>query len=314
MWGEMGFVVTGGAGFIGSHLTNRLASLGANVRVIDDGSTGLLGHLNESVEVAEIDISSFSEEDWAGYLRPSDTVFHLAARKFNTPGVTDEDLLATNLGSTISLARAGRNVGISKIVFSSSLYVYGHLYQGLTNEASLPLPQTLYGMSKLAGEHSLTAILESSDIVWSSARLFFTYGPKQFPGSGYKSVIVKNFERIRDGLEPLICGSGEQSLDYIYVDDVIEALILLGREAAPGSIYNVSSGTASTIQHLTGLMLEVSGRSDLSPLFIEPDWTDGTLRGGENSKLQDELGWSPKISLRDGLERTWRDMTSMTGG
>lgn len=310
----MGFLVTGGTGFIGSHLVNRLASYGADVRVIDDGSTGTRSNLNKSVEVVQSDIRSFSEEDWEILLRPSDTVFHLAARKLNTPGVTDEDLLATNLGSTIALARAGRSVGISNIVFSSSLYVYGHGHKRLTNEVSLPTPQTLYGMSKLAGEHSLTSILGSSNIAWSSARLFFTYGPKQYPGSGYKSVIVKNFERIRDGLEPLICGSGEQSLDYIYVDDVIEALILLGQKAKPGSVFNVSSGNPITIRNLTGLMLEASGRSQLSPRFIEPDWTDGTIRGGENSKLQEELGWFPRVSLRDGLERTWCDMLATTGG
>ena len=309
----MTFLVTGGAGFIGSFLVGHLVQAGETVRVVDDGSTGSLHRIDPAVEIRETDIARFSEDDWAQLLRPGDTVFHLAARKLNTPGVSDQDLIDTNLRSTVALARAAKKTGVRKMVFSSSLYTYGHRYVTPTDESFVPLPQTLYGMSKLAGEHSLASILESSDVEWASARLYFVYGPKQYPGSGYKSVIVKNFERIRDSLDPLICGSGNQALDYVYVEDVVDALLKISVSAPSGSVYNVSSGNTVTINDLTALMLQVSGKTDLTTQFIEADWTDGTVRGGSHAKLSNELGWAPHTSLRTGLEHTWADISDERG-
>lgn len=309
----MTFLVTGGAGFIGSFLVDHLFRSGEDVRVVDDGSTGNLGRLNPAIQIFETDISRLRERDWAEILRPSDTVFHLAARKLNTPGVSDDNLLATNVMSTIALARAARSVGVRKMIFASSLYAYGHRYAGPTGEDFLALPQTLYGMSKLAGEHTLLSVLESSDVEWVSARLYFVYGPKQFPGTGYKSVIVKNFERLRDGLQPMICGSGNQELDYIYVEDVVRALIRLEEAGACGEVYNVSSGNGISIRDLTGLMISAAERPDLQPMWVDADWTEGTARVGNNSKLFRELGWAPQVSLKLGLEQTWFDICSMKG-
>lgn len=306
----MAAVVTGGAGFIGSHLVEKLRNSGSEVRVVDDGTTGDVLRLNAGVSVWKKDISQFRERDWESVLNPGDTVFHLAARKLNTPNVSDQELLATNLGATIALARVAKAVAVRKIVFTSSLYAYGHHDIGPTLETQTPLPRTLYGTSKLAGEHALTSVLDSSDVDWTSARLYFAYGPKQYPGAGYKSVIVKNFERIRKGLRPIVCGSGTQELDYVFVDDVVSALQSLAESGRRAEVYNVSSGGGISIQELTNLMLREAGRPDLRPLFVESDWTEGTSRVGNNSKLSSELGWVPQVPLDAGLARTWSDICS----
>lgn len=304
----MGILVTGGAGFIGSFLANSLSSRGDEVRVIDDGSTGQIERLRPSIKVFKEDISSLAETDWLEFMEPGDTIFHLAARKLNTPGVSDSQLLSTNLESTIALARAAKTIAARKIVFASSLYAYGHAYRGPTREVFMPLPQTLYGMTKLAGEHALTSVLHSSKVDWVSARLYFVFGPKQFPGSGYKSVIVKNFERIREGLQPIIHGSGSQELDYVFVDDVVSALVRMSETETRGEVYNVSSGRGVSIRHLTDLMLQVANRPTLEPIFAEQDWTEGTSRVGSNLKLAHEIGWEPLVTLKSGLEKTWLDI------
>lgn len=306
----MSVLITGGAGFIGRHLGNALLSRGEVVRVLDDGSTGDLGSLDPRIELISRDISNFSQEDWKKVLKPDDVVFHLAARKLNTPGVSDSDLITTNLTSTVSLAKAAASMGIRKIVFSSSLYVYGHRSRLETNEEMPPFPQTLYGLSKLAGEDALRLLLECSSVDWNIARLYFVYGPGQFPGSGYKSVIVRNFERIFQGLPPIVRGSGMQVLDYIFVSDVVDALILLCEKGKRGEVYNVSSGKPTSIIDLTRLMLETAQEPNLEEEYGEKDWTEGTHRSGSAQKLSIDLGWSPKISLEDGLFETWMEIKS----
>ena len=308
----MTFVVTGGAGFVGSFLVDKLLLSGEPVRVIDDGSTGSTQRRDPRVETHKVDISTLGEADWAELLLPGDTVFHLAARKLNTPGVSDSDLIGTNIAATVALARGAKRKKAKRLVFASSLYVYGHQYLTATDEDFLPLPQTLYGMTKLAGEHSLSSLLDPGDTEWVAARFYFVYGPKQYPGAGYKSVIVKNFERIRDGKAPLICGSGEQELDYVFVDDAVSALLAMSERAPSGAVYNVSSGETVSIRDLTFLMLEVAGHPTQMPIFIEPDWTDGTIRGASHAKLSQDLGWSPQTSLKEGLERTWLDILTQT--
>lgn len=306
-------LVTGGAGFIGSALVKKLVTQGRKVLVVDNLSSGDAKKLPPGVAFHNTDITSLAVEDWAALIGETDSVFHLAAKKLNSPGVTDRELVATNISASMALCRAAAMKKARRIVFTSSLYVYGHSSSVSTSESLTPSPQTLYGVSKLAGEGIMDALLSGSSVSWAVARLYFCYGPGQFPGSGYKSVIVKNFERIRDSLQPQICGSGTQSLDYVYVDDVVQALLALEASTLTGEVFNVSSGDVVSVNELTSLMAEVARVPGIQTERIEADWTEGTRRGGSYEKIKESLGWAPKTSLTDGLRATWHSVLDSKG-
>jgi UDP-glucose 4-epimerase len=138
----------------------------------------------------------------------------------------------------------------------------------------------------------------------TSLRYFFVYGPKQFAGMGYKSVIVKNFERIKEGKQPIVFGDGNQVLDYVFVEDVVEATLLAATSQISGEVFNVGSGVGTSINALTKLMLKVS-ESSQAPQYEPADWTAGTSRVGKIEKIGKMLNWNSKTSLEEGLRRTW---------
>lgn len=142
---------------------------------------------------------------------------------------------------------------------------------------------------------------------FSVFRLFFVYGPRQFAGMGYKSVILKNFERIRAGQPPLIFGDGLQALDYVYMEDVIRALVQGLHSSTDGLILNIGTGKPTTIQHLIETMLSVA-KSPLRPQEAPPDWTAGSCRVGDVSLAQQTLGWQPKTELYTGLSHVYHWM------
>ena len=159
-------------------------------------------------------------------------------------------------------------------------------------------------MSKLAGEHLCRHVKRRYGIPFSALRFYFVYGPRQFAGTGYRSVIVKNFERILGGEPPVIFGDGEQALDYTYVDDVVESVIMALFSDDDGQIYNVASGDAVSINRLTAAMLEAAD-SKLEPVFGPADWTAGSWRAGDASKIAANLGWRPTTPLVEGLRKTY---------
>jgi nucleoside-diphosphate-sugar epimerase len=157
------------------------------------------------------------------------------------------------------------------------------------------------------GEHILRTVAASADLEWAVGRLFFIYGPQQHVEGGYKSVIVTNFERLLRGLAPTIRGDGQQALDYVYVDDAVDALWRLATASESGAIVNVASGRAWTIVELTRAMQLVSGTSTAAE-FLPPDWTAGTTRSGDPSYAAELLGWRASTPMDRGLARTWADL------
>ena len=299
--------ITGGAGFIGRHLTRRLLDDGHEVSIVDSGFTGRLDDVDPRAHLHRHDIAELSDVDWGGLLAGHEVVFHLAARKYNTPGVTADQIVDTNVRATWALAHAAADAGVRRVVFTSSLYAYGSLGPDAMRETDVPAPRTLYGASKVMGEHILRTVAVSTSLEWAVARLFFIYGPGQYADGGYKSVIVTNFERLRQQLPPTITGDGLQALDYVYVEDAVEALWRLSAEPASGSVVNVASGRARTIQELTAAMQRVAG-SDVEPASLPPDWTAGTVRCGDPEAAHRLLGWTAGTTLEEGLDRTWNDL------
>lgn len=303
-------MVTGGCGFIGSHLARRLVAEGVRkIIVIDSLRYGHRTNLGDDLALDSIEVVSFTlGTDPAAilerHIQGVDFLFHLAAEKHNQSKDDPEAVLRANISGSRTLFELAAKAGVKKTVFSSSLYAYGRMKGPPSRETDLPLPTTIYGISKLCGERLLAHYAESSEMKGDVLRYFFVYGPRQFPGTGYKSVIVKNFERIAAGQPPVIFGDGTQALDYVYVDDVVEATVRCMEATTSGEVHNVGSGTPTSINDLTDTMLAVSG-SELAPAHGPADWTAGTSRVANVDKIRTCLLWAPQVSLHDGLRRTW---------
>jgi len=303
--------VTGGCGFIGSHLVDALVAAGvAEVVVLDSLKYAAPPATQARVTVHRHNLGRDAVTDLERHLGGVDFLFHLAAEKHNQSLSSPEDVVLSNILGTQGLYAAAARAGVQKVVFSSSLYAHGRLHGEPMRETDLPAPRTLYGISKLTGEHLCAYLTATSGIPAVALRYYFAYGPRQYPGLGYKSVIVANFERLRRGEAPIIHGDGLQALDYLYVGDVVAATILAMEVAPTGELYNVGSGVPTSIVELTRRMSEVAG-SSLPPIYDDADWTAGSNRVGDNAKLVG-LGWKPRVSLSEGLGHTWEWLRSRT--
>jgi len=304
--------VTGAAGFIGSHLVTRLVDLGWQVIGVDDERSGDWSRVSVPCTRIQQDLATMAAEDLVSVLAGADVCFHLAAEKYNSSRSTPQRILDVNISATHRLLDAAVRVGVSKVVFTSSLYAYGSLGPSPMSERDLPMPTTVYGMSKVAGEHLLRVAASDSGLGWSVARLFFVYGPRQHAEGGYKSVIVANLERLRRNDRPVVCGDGKQALDYVYVNDAVDALLMLADRAHDGLVCNVGSGRAISVADLTDTMLAVSERN-LEPVMCPPDWTAGSVRVAETSLARGTLGWTATTSIEDGVRRVWESLETADG-
>lgn len=299
-------VVTGGAGFIGRHLVERLLCAGVErVRVLDRAEMiakwprRLCGG---ALELAAVDLAEARglERQLAGF----DYLFHLAAEKHARASSDPQRAFAVNVLAMERLLSAAAKAGVRKVVFSSSLAAHGRVAGPALREDEVPQPESVYGISKLAGEHLLRRAAREHGLPGTSLRLFFIYGPWQDVTSPAPTFIPKTFTRILRGEPPIVCGSGAQVLDYLYVDDAVDALLRAVDPAVDGALLNIGSGTARTIAELAGAMLSVAG-SRLPVERIAADGTDGTRRVADNALARARLGWAPRTSLEQGLARTF---------
>lgn len=304
--------VTGGCGFIGSHLVERLRRSGARVVAIDSLAYGRPENLDLSdpdIKIEQLELRNGCSERLAQLLTNVNYVFHLAAEKHNQSINSPERLLDANVIGTYELLKAAVETGVKKVVFASSLYAYGRMSGPPMSEEEVPVPHTVYGISKLGGEHLCRHFSMQRALPAVSLRLFFVYGPRQYTGLGYKSVIIKNFDRMLNGQKPLVYGDGNQKLDYVYVDDVVSALLLAMTGTEECEVFNVGSGAGVSVNELTALMMEVSGL-DTTYEYGPADFTNGSSRVANTSKFKDHFGLQPRVPLVDGLRRTFDWMTS----
>jgi UDP-glucose 4-epimerase len=309
----MRYLITGGAGFIGRNLIEyiTLRDSEAYFTVIDSLKSGINIFADNAVTFFELDIADIKLDEWPKFLDGVDYVFHLAAEKYNSPGANFDSILTTNVYASNLLFEACAKSKVKKVFFASSLYAYGNMGPDAMEESNACTPFTYYGMSKLAGENLLQIMEAKFKLPWVAARLFFIYGPGQYVNGGYKSVIVKNFENLKRGEPVSIYGSGTQSLDYVYVEDCCEAIFNLTVQSnSSSSIYNISGGTAISINSLVGKIKKVSHTNYAPEIRMPSDWTEGSIRLGKNEKIKSAIGWEPFTSLELGLEKTWNWVSS----
>lgn len=299
-------LVTGGAGFIGSHIVSRLLREGHEVRIVDNLSTGCRSNLDsviDDVELIEGDVRNAGTV--ARAVRGCDAVFHLAAlgsvpRSVADPVATHE----ANANGTLNVLVAARNAGAARIVFSSSSSIYGAAPELPKHEALRPLPMSPYAVSKLAAESYCRSFFEVYGVEAVALRYFNVFGPRQDPQSQYAAVIPKFIWSFRNGEPPVIFGDGEQTRDFTYVDNVVEAnLAALATPDVGGRVYNIACGQRTSLNRLAALIREEIG-ADVEPIHGPARLGDVPHSVADVSLAQFELGYRPAIALEDGLRRT----------
>ncbi len=298
-------IVTGGAGFIGSHLAEELVSEGYHVIILDDLSTGKPENIatllkNENVELIRGDINDYPRLQ--KLFNGATFVFHQAAYK-SIPGSIADPLKVneTNIGGTLKVLMAARDCGVRKVVLASSSSVYGNTATMPQNEDIPPSPLSPYAVTKLTSECYGAIFRQIYGLSTVCLRYFNVYGPRQDIHSQYAAVIPTFIEKVSQNLPPVIFGDGEQSRDFVFVRDVVRANALAARNNAEG-IYNVGSGHSVTINQLVATILRLMGK-DLAPVH------EDTKPGEVNQSLADikragNFGYKPEWSLEDGLTET----------
>jgi UDP-glucose 4-epimerase len=311
-------MVTGGCGFIGSHLVRRLLADGVRRVVIVDslgyGDPANLGAIDrEPIELVRFTLGTDPPARLAPHLRGIDCLFHLAAEKHNQSKGNPAALLHANVDGTCALFEFAARSGVRRTVFASSVYAYGRMVGPDLDESEPLLPTTIYGISKLCGERLLAHFARETAMEGSVLRYFFVYGPRQYAGTGYRSVILRNFGRMLAGEAPVVVGDGRQTLDYVFVDDVVEATIRCMECPTASQTLNVGSGVATSINELTAAMLAVTG-SARDPAYAEADETAGTRRVASIARIRSALDWRPCVPLEEGLRRTLAWMQGAASG
>jgi UDP-glucose 4-epimerase len=299
----MNFLITGVAGFLGSNLANYLVREGHQVRGLDDLSTGTPQALAPDVLFTRGDVSD-RPKLWT-LLQEVDCVYHLAARVSVPESVLyPREYNAVNVGGTVSLMEAIRDVGVRRVVFSSSGAVYGDQGEQPLAEDASPNPRSPYAVSKLAGEYYIRTIGDLWGIETVCLRIFNAYGPGQSLPPSHPPVIPNFLRNALRGGTLVLNGDGNQTRDYVFVDDVVSALI--ASATAPGiqrQIINIGSGTETSVRDLARLVMHVTG-ADVEIIYNPRSDAGVSRMRADLTRARELLGYSSRLSLADGLRRT----------
>ena len=299
------FLVTGGSGFIGSHLCHKLLEEGHKVRVLDNLSSGKrknLAGIDSEIEWFEGELCDKEVLDRC--LQGVEYVLHHAAvasvqTSVERPLFEQE----VNVVGTLDLLEAARRAGVRRLVFAASAAAYGNNLQVPKREDMLPSPESPYAISKLTGEHYCRVYSSIYGLETVCLRYFNVFGPRQDPASPYSGVISIFAERMLAGRAPTIFGDGKQTRDFVYVQDVAAANMLACRvTSAQGQIYNIGSGRSVDIRELIEA-LNGALETQLEPEFAEARSGDVRASLADISRARTELGYEPSTDLYEGLRR-----------
>jgi UDP-glucose 4-epimerase len=299
-------LVTGGCGFIGSHIVKALVQRGDSVRVLDNLSTGKVKNLDgvkEEVEFIQGDICDATAVAQA--VRQVDVVFHQAALASVPLSVNDP--MATHqacVTGTVNVLDQARRANVRRVVYAASSSAYGNSPWAAKRESDPPSPLSPYAAAKLAGEGYCQAFYQSFGLETVCLRYFNVFGPGQDPKGAYAAVIPAFIMKMRSGQRPLIFGDGEQSRDFTYIANVVAGnLAAASATAAAGKVYNIASGKSYSLLELIAALNQVLGLA-LDPIFEPARVGDVKDSLADISKAQLELGYSPTVGFFDGLEKT----------
>ena len=302
------YLVTGGAGFIGSHITEAIVSRGETVRVLDDFSTGKRANLAHvpAVEIVEGDVRD--AESVARAAAGTDYIIHQAAqvsvsRSMVDPAATND----INVNGTLNVLAAAQKHGVRRVVMASSCSVYGDNDELPLQESAVTLPLSPYAASKLIGEVYCQTFYRAYGVPTVCLRYFNVYGPRQDPNGDYAAVIPKFAQRMKRGQSPIIYGDGSQTRDFVYVGDVVRAnLLACERDEAVGQVLNVASGRAVSLLNLVAAFNEL-GPTQFDPQFEAARPGDIKHSRGNGAKLAALLDFQPATSLATGLQHVWNN-------
>jgi UDP-glucose 4-epimerase len=296
----MRFLVTGGAGFLGSALANRLAADGHEVRVLDDLSNGRQGYLRPDIHFTEGDVDNVPLL-WS-LLHDIDCVYHLAACVSVAQSVLHpRDYNRVNVGGTVSLMEAMRDTGVGRVVFTSSGAIYGRQAAQPVHEDDAPHPDSPYAVSKWSAEQYIHTIGELWQLETVALRIFNAYGPRQSLPMSHAPVVPRFLQQALTGGSIVLFGDGEQSRDFVYVSDVVAALVSAATaKDVNRQVINIGSGVETTIAELVKQIEQVTGRT--ANQLINRHQMGGVPRlVADITRAKRLLGFRPFVSLGEGL-------------
>ena len=299
-------LVTGGAGFVGANLVRRLTTETKHLTILDDFFTGKMDNLRGLDGQYELVRGSVNDRALVTQLiAQHDVVFHLAARNIIASTANPYEDFQTNIGGTLNVLLAARESKPRRVVYTSSVSVYGNPRYLPINEDDPISLLTPYAVSKFSGEGYCRAFYESYDVPVVVVRYSNVYGPGQDPTNPYCGVVSKFMARAREGLAPTIHGDGQQTRDYTYIEDAIEATVTAALSAkAEGEVFNIGSGIETDVNTLARAVLELYGLK-VQPLHIDRRDIDNIRRRVVNiEKVRRVLRWTPSVTLAAGLRLT----------
>jgi UDP-glucose 4-epimerase len=296
-------LVTGGAGFVGGAVANRLAASGAEVTVLDDLSSGRPETVPERTTLVQGSVRDAATVRDLVARHP--LVFHLAARGIIASTRDPREDFETNVAGTLNLLLAARECGVERIVYASSSSIYGNPRTIPINEDDRLVPLSPYAVSKLSGEHYCLAFYESYGVPAAVVRYSNLYGPGQRPDNPYAGVITKFVSSLLTGQPVAIHGDGEQTRDFTFIDDAVDATLLAGTHPrAEGEVFNVGTGIETSVLDLARAVATALG-VDAELEHVDRRDIDNIRRRVVNiEKIRRMLRWSPQVTLEAGLRRT----------
>jgi nucleoside-diphosphate-sugar epimerase len=301
-------LVTGGAGFIGSNLAEALLRIGHQVRILDNFSTGKRGNLvfDETYpffEIIEGDICDLNICQKA--MEGMEYVFHEAALPSVQRSVEDPMTSNTvNAGGTLNLLIAARDSGVKRVIYAASSSAYGDTPTLPKSEAMVPNPLSPYALQKFIGEEYCRLFFQLYGLETISLRYFNIFGPKQDPNSLYSAVIPRFIDALVSNRPPVIYGDGEQSRDFTYIDNVVQAnLLAMNAKKTSGEVVNIACGKRVSLNQLLKILQDIIG-SHISPLYEEPRKGEPRHSLADIQRGKTILNYDPRIRTEEGLEKT----------